>query len=106
MISMSYKTLGDLNEVPRSDFVAVLEGVFEHAPWVAEAAFSGRPYATVAALHETMMAAVRSAPHEQKLGFLRGHPELGNRLARAKGLTDASEAEQGSLGLDCLSDAE
>lgn len=106
MISMTSDDLDDLNEVPRSDFVGILEGVFEHAPWVAEAAFSGRPYATIAALHETMMAAVRIAPHEQKLGFLRGHPELGNRLARAKGLTDESEAEQGSLGLDRLSDAE
>jgi 2-oxo-4-hydroxy-4-carboxy-5-ureidoimidazoline decarboxylase len=104
--SERFEALEGLNGASRSDFVAVLEGVFERAPWVAEAAFSGRPYARVAALHEAMMAAVHEASHEQKLDFLRGHPELGSRLARASGLTDASEAEQGSLGLDRLSDAE
>jgi 2-oxo-4-hydroxy-4-carboxy-5-ureidoimidazoline decarboxylase len=106
VISAHFEALEGLNRAPRSHFLEVLGGVFEHAPWVAEAAFSGRPYATVAALHEAMVAAVHWAPHEQKLGFLRGHPELGSRLARAKGLTDASEAEQGSLGLDRLSDVE
>src|SRR5262245_57318994 len=88
-----------VNGLPHRDFVALLGEVFEPSPWVAEAAFLGRPYATVAALHEAMLAAVRQAPHEQKLVFLRGHPELGSRLGRAQGLTDASQAEQGSLGL-------
>ena len=45
-------TLSELNRLPPQAFVAALGEVFEHAPWVAEAALPGRPYPTVAALHD------------------------------------------------------
>ena len=98
--------LDELNASTRDDFVAAIGNIFEHAPWVAEAAFGARPFATVAALHEAMLRAVREAPNDRQLALIRGHPELGSRVARAGGLTEASKAEQGSLGLDRLSDAE
>ena len=98
-------TLADLNIAPLQDFVAALGDVFEHAPWVAEATVAGRPYATVTALHDAMAAAVRAAPPEQQLAFIAGHPELGSRVKRAD-LTDASQSEQGGLGLDRLSSEE
>ena len=104
IVAMTTKilTLEALNGMPAASFVAVLAEVFEHAPWVAEAAASGRPYPTVAALHQGMMQAVGAAPAERLLGFIAGHPELGSRVARAE-WTDASQAEQGGLGLDRLS---
>jgi 2-oxo-4-hydroxy-4-carboxy-5-ureidoimidazoline decarboxylase len=102
---MTELTLDTLNAAPRHAFVAALGDIFEHAPWVAEAAFAARPFATVAALHDAMTAAVRAAPRERQLAFVRGHPELGSKVARAS-LTAASRAEQGSLGLDRLSHAE
>ena len=76
--------------------------MFEHAPWVAEAAAAGRPYPTVTALHDAMMQAVRQAAPERQLAFIGGHPELGSRVKRAD-LTDHSQSEQGGLGLDRLS---
>src|SRR5258707_1674513 len=99
-------TLLELNESPREAFVAAVGDVFEHAAWVAEGAAGGRPYPTVAALHEGMMAAVRAASPELQLAFLRGHPELGGKVARAGAMTDDSKAEQGGLGLDRLSNEE
>lgn len=95
-------SLADLNAASAADFVDALGDVFEHAPWVAEAAAAARPFATVAALHDALMQVVRSAPPETMLGFLRGHPELGGNVARAGAMTDASKAEQGGLGLDRL----
>ncbi|MBX9843502.1 MAG: 2-oxo-4-hydroxy-4-carboxy-5-ureidoimidazoline decarboxylase [Xanthobacteraceae bacterium] len=95
-------SLEALNAMPASSFVAALGKAFEHADWVAEVAAGGRPYPTVTALHEAMMQAVRTAPPEQLLAFIGGHPELGSRVKRAD-LTDHSKAEQGSLGLDALS---
>ena len=95
-------TLSGLNALPASSFVAALGEVFEHAPWVAEAAAAGRPYPTVTALHDAMMQAVRQAPAERQAAFIGGHPELGSRVKRAD-LTDDSQAEQGGLGLDRLS---
>ncbi|MGE3145280.1 MAG: 2-oxo-4-hydroxy-4-carboxy-5-ureidoimidazoline decarboxylase [Pseudorhodoplanes sp.] len=98
-------TLDRLNAVPSREFAAALADVFEHASWVAEAAAAWRPYPSVAALHEAMMRAVHEAPAERRLGFVRGHPELGSKVARAE-LTRDSQAEQGGLGLNRLSDAE
>jgi 2-oxo-4-hydroxy-4-carboxy-5-ureidoimidazoline decarboxylase len=99
-------TLDHLNGLSASDFVATLGDIFEHAPWVAHAASAGRPYATVSALHDAMMAAVKIAPNAQQLAFLQGHPELGGKVARAGTMTADSISEQGSLGLNTLSDTE
>jgi 2-oxo-4-hydroxy-4-carboxy-5-ureidoimidazoline decarboxylase len=95
-------TLSGLNELPASSFVAALGEVFDHAPWVADAAAAGRPHPTVTALHDAMMLAVRQAPPERQAAFIGGHPELGSRIKRAD-LTRDSQAEQGGLGLDRLS---
>ena len=99
-------SLDQLNTLPATDFAAALGDIFEHASWVADSAAGKRPFATVTQLHEAMMAAVRAAPSEQQLAFLRGHPELGGKVARAGAMTAESVAEQGSLGLNRLSDAE
>jgi 2-oxo-4-hydroxy-4-carboxy-5-ureidoimidazoline decarboxylase len=99
-------SLAEINAMPAADFVAALGDVFEHAPWVAERAAAGRPYPTVAALHGGLMQAIRTAPAAPQLAFVRGHPELGGKLARAGTMTEASKSEQGGLGLDRLNDEE
>jgi 2-oxo-4-hydroxy-4-carboxy-5-ureidoimidazoline decarboxylase len=99
-------SLGEINAMPAAELVAALGDVFEHAPWVAERAAAGRPYPSVTALHEALMQAVRDAPAATQLAFVRGHPELGGKLARAGTMTDASKSEQGGLGLDRLNDEE
>jgi 2-oxo-4-hydroxy-4-carboxy-5-ureidoimidazoline decarboxylase len=96
-------TLAALNAMAPEAFVAALTEVFEHAPWVAEAVVGGRPCLTVAALHDAMIGAVRNETAERQLAFISGHPELGSRVGQAAGLTDASQSEQGSLGLNSLS---
>ncbi|HWV43267.1 2-oxo-4-hydroxy-4-carboxy-5-ureidoimidazoline decarboxylase [Pseudorhodoplanes sp.] len=103
---MSQKfTLESLNSLPLPAFSGAVGDVFEHASWVADAAFGHRPFASVAALHDAMMGVVRSSPPERQLAFIRAHPELGSKVRRLD-LTADSQAEQGSLGLDRLSDAE
>ncbi len=97
-------TLDSLNVMSASDFVSALEGVFEHAPWVAESAAAGRPFATVTALHDALMDAVRAAPADVCLGFLRGHPALSPKALADPGLTTASRSEQGGLGMTSLGD--
>lgn len=99
-------TLEALNAADRAAFVAAVGDIFEHGPWVAERAHAARPFATVAGLHDAMLQAVRTAPRAEQIAFLRGHPELGGKVARAGAMTADSKAEQGSLGLDRLSDDE
>src|SRR5438552_3743402 len=98
--------LGRLNAADRDTFVAALGGVFENAPWVAQLAHAMRPFATVADLHRALMAAVAGAGEAEQMAFIRGHPELGGKVARAGAMTAESRQEQGSLGLDRLSEEE
>jgi len=99
-------TLDDLNRMDLRGFEAALGETFELAPWVAASARAKSPFATVTELHEAMMAAVRTAPHEAQLGFLRNHPDLAGKAARAGALTEESKREQASVGLDSLSEEE
>jgi 2-oxo-4-hydroxy-4-carboxy-5-ureidoimidazoline decarboxylase len=95
-------SLARLTAMGRDEFVAALGEVFEHAPWVADAAWPQRPFASETALHAAMMAAVHAAPAAQQLAFLRGHPELAGREAVAGTMTGHSTAEQSGAGLDAL----
>lgn len=99
-------TLDELNRASPDAFVAALGGVYEHSPWVAEAAAALRPFADPAALRAAMAAAVADAPHARRLTLVSLHPDLAGRLARAGDLQPDSAAEQAGLGLDRLDDAE
>jgi 2-oxo-4-hydroxy-4-carboxy-5-ureidoimidazoline decarboxylase len=103
---MSQKTLSELNACSKDDFVAALANIFEHSPWIAEQAASMRPFAGVNQLFDAMKAAVDRAPSELRLALIKAHPDLADKTQRAAGLTSESSAEQNSVGLDRLSDAE
>ena len=98
--------LSDLNHMQLPGFASALGETFELAPWVAEAAFAKRPFASVTALHEAMFGAVRAAPRDELLAFLRNHPDLAGKAARDGAVTDDSKREQASVGLDSLGEAD
>ncbi len=81
---------------------ALLDGVYEHSPWVAEAAWARRPFSSLAGLKHALASAVREAPVDAQLALIRAHPELAGRAMVAKALTAESAGEQGRAGLaDC-----
>lgn len=100
------KSLSELNACSKDDFVAALANIFEYSPWIAEQAATARPFSGVKALLSAMKDAVDRAPAEQLITLIKAHPDLANKTQRAAGLTVESTAEQNSLGLDRLSDAE
>jgi 2-oxo-4-hydroxy-4-carboxy-5-ureidoimidazoline decarboxylase len=103
---MTQITLAELNACSQDDFVAALANIFEYSPWIAEQAAAARPFVGVQALFDAMKSAVEAAPAEPRLELIKAHPDLANKTQRAAGLTAESDAEQNSLGLDRLSDAE
>lgn len=87
----------------KGGFVARYGGVFEHSPWVAEAAWERGPFASLDDLHRAMMAVVREASRQRQLALVRAHPELAGREAGAGTLTADSSSEQARLGFTALS---
>jgi 2-oxo-4-hydroxy-4-carboxy-5-ureidoimidazoline decarboxylase len=99
-------TLDQINRAGRAEFVAALGGIFEHSPWVADGAFAARPFASVPALHEAMVAVVGGAGEERQLALLRAHPELAGKAAVRGELTAESTREQSGAGLGACSPEE
>ena len=103
---MTQVTLDELNRIDQRAFVAALGEVFEHAPWVAEAACAARPFSSLAALYEAMTGAVRSAGDGRQMTLIKLHPDLAGKAAREGAITADSKHEQSSAGLDRLSEQE
>lgn len=95
-----------VNRMDRDAFMRAVGPLFEHSPWVAERAWSARPFAHAGALHDAMVAVVRSASPAEQIELLRAHPDLAGTAARAGRMTASSVAEQASAGLDRLSGEE
>jgi len=95
-------TLEQLNAASQAEFTALLDGTYEHSPWIAEAAWAKRPFASLAALKLAMVEALREAGTEAQLKLIRAHPELAGKAMVSKTLTAESTNEQGKAGLtDC-----
>ena len=97
------------SQMDRAAFVAAFGGIFEHSPWIAEAAYDlelGPTHDTAAGIHNALARVFRSANEERRLGVLTAHPDLAGKLAAAGRLTAESTAEQAGAGLDMLTDAE
>jgi urate oxidase len=102
-------TAPDPRTLDRDAFVERFGSIFEHSPWIAEAAFdAGLPGDANAAegLWRALCAALHVAPRERKQALILAHPDLAGRLARAGRLTADSAKEQASAGLDALTDEE
>ena len=95
-------TLDQLNAATPGDALALLDGTYEHSPWIAERALSARPFRSLAHLKHALVQAVAAASADEKLGLIRAHPELAGKAMVSKTLTAESTHEQGKAGLtDC-----
>lgn len=99
-------SLFEINRADAPAFVALLGGVFEHSPWVAEQARAARPFANRGALYAALNRVVGAADREAQLALIRAHPELAGREATEGSLTAESTGEQGRLGFTALARTE
>jgi N-carbamoyl-L-amino-acid hydrolase len=92
-------TLDRLNAASPAEFAGLLDGTYEHSPWIVERAASMRPFASLAQLKLALVRIVREASDAERLALLRAHPELAGRAMVAKSLTAESTDEQSRAGL-------
>ena len=92
-------TLDEFNTVPVAQALAWLDGLYEHSPWIAEAALQQRPFQSLAQLKRALVEVVRNAGREPQLALLRAHPELAGKAIVAGSLTAESADEQTRSGL-------
>lgn len=99
---MAQYALAELNQMAQASFTEALGDIFEHTPAIAHQTWPQRPFATVADLHQAMVAVMHGLPEAQQLALIRAHPDLGTTAK----MTTASVQEQSRAGLDQLTPEE
>jgi len=98
---MAY-TLDQLNTAAPAEAEQMLDGLYEHTPWIAAEALKQRPFKSLAQLKHALTEVLARAGKEPQLALIRAHPELAGKAMVAKTLTAESTNEQGKAGLtDC-----
>ena len=99
-------TLAQLNAAPPDVAVAMLDGVYEHSPWIAREALPWRPFQSLAQLKHRLASVVSASGQAAQLQLLRAHPELAGKAMVDQRLTAESSHEQRSAGLTQCTPAE
>jgi OHCU decarboxylase len=94
--------LETLNAAATEKFVKLLDGIFEHSPWIVAETAKLKPFSSVDELFGAMESVVTSATHEQKAALINAHPRLGS----AGKMTKNSTGEQQGAGLRNLEEEE
>jgi N-carbamoyl-L-amino-acid hydrolase len=95
-------TLDQLNAAPLPEALALLDGLYEHSPWIAERALARRPFKSLAQMKCVMAEVLNEAGRQAQIELIRVHPELAGKAMVTKTLTAESTNEQGKAGLtDC-----
>ena len=92
-------TIEQLNTVSPDESANLLEGVYEHSPWIARRAMASRPFRSLAHLKQVLAHVVSTATEAEQLGLIKAHPELAGKAMVSKTLTAESTNEQGKAGL-------
>jgi len=86
-----------LNHASDTEAMDWLHGIYEHSPWVGQAALQHKPFRSLAHLKWALANSVTHASHAQQLALVKAHPVLAAKPAN--GLTAESQQEQQLAGL-------
>lgn len=92
-------TLDQLNAASLPEATQLLDGLYEHSPWIAQAALAQRPFKSLAQLKLALVEVVRKAGLDPQLALIRAHPELAGKAMVSNTLTAESTNEQSKAGL-------
>ena len=94
--------LDQLNKASSAEALQLLDGLYEHSPWIAEGALKLRPFASWAHLKHAMAHVLSEAGKDAQIALIRAHPELAGKAMVRNELTAESTLEQTKAGLtDC-----
>jgi len=95
-------TLQQLNAATPQNASTLLDGLYEHSPWIAGESLTQRPFKSINHLKFAFTEVVSRATKEQQLSLIRAHPELAGKAMVSQSLTAESSHEQSKAGLtDC-----
>lgn len=97
--AMTTLTLQALNSASATEATQMLDGVYEHSPWIGAQALSQRPFRSLAHLKYSLVMVLEAAGLDAQKGLIRAHPELAGKAMQSQTLTAESTNEQSKAGL-------
>jgi N-carbamoyl-L-amino-acid hydrolase len=92
-------TLQQLHSASDAEAAQMLSGLYEHSPWIVQAALAQRPFASLAQLKHALVQVLDAAGLDAQLALIRAHPELAGKAMVSQTLTAESSNEQSAAGL-------
>ena len=89
-------TVDKVNNLSKSDFISIFGNVFEKTAWIAEKAYSLKPFLDFNTLKKIFLSTYDECSNEQYLKIFNSHPQL----AIEKIMTKHSKKEQSKSKLD------
>ncbi|MDD2926744.1 2-oxo-4-hydroxy-4-carboxy-5-ureidoimidazoline decarboxylase, partial [Rhodoferax sp.] len=92
-------TLPQLNAASADEALSLLNGLYEHSPWIAQEALKQRPFQSLAQLKYVLTEVLKNAGREAQIALIKAHPELAGKAMVSQSLTAESSNEQNTAGL-------
>ena len=92
-------TIDQINSTTHAQALALLDGIYEHSPWVAEQALAARPFKSLTDLKLQMARVLQAASKDAQIKLIQAHPELAGKAMVSQSLTAESSNEQSKAGL-------
>jgi N-carbamoyl-L-amino-acid hydrolase len=92
-------TLQQLNAATPQEALTLLDGLYEHSPWIVESALKQRPFKSIAHLKYLLTEVVKNAGRATQIELIGAHPELAGKAMVSQSLTAESTNEQNKAGL-------
>ncbi|MGW8423616.1 2-oxo-4-hydroxy-4-carboxy-5-ureidoimidazoline decarboxylase [Comamonas sp. HJ-2] len=92
-------TLEQLNAADAATATDLLDGLYEHSPWIAAKALEQRPFKSMAHIKHAMAKVLAESSEQAQLDLIRAHPELAGKQMETNTLTAESTNEQKKAGL-------
>ena len=92
-------TIDQINSATHAEAIKLLDGIYEHSPWVADQALAARPFKSLTDLKLQMARVLQAASKDAQIKLIQAHPELAGKAMVSNSLTAESSNEQGKAGL-------
>ena len=92
-------TIDQINSATHAVAVKLLDGIYEHSPWVADQALAARPFKSLTDLKLQMARVLQAASKDAQIKLIQAHPELAGKAMVSQSLTAESSNEQSKAGL-------
>jgi N-carbamoyl-L-amino-acid hydrolase len=92
-------TIAQVNSAKQAEAMKLLDGIYDHSPWVADQALAARPFKSLTDLKLQMAKVLQAAGKDAQIKLLQAHPELAGMAMVSQSLKAESSNEQGKAGL-------